>query len=187
MLAGLDTADLPSDAVEVGRIAEAWGIQGWFKVIAFNADPQALFSSKRWFLQPPEKGPKAFEGTGCLRIRQAKHHGATIVAHAADCMDRDCAERLRGARIFISRSSFPTTSDDEYYWVDLIGMRVLNREGLLLGVVQDLMANGVQTVLVISDQEQGEPLERLVPFVSAYVDKVDRTAGQILVDWQPDY
>ena len=177
----------PTDAVEVGRIMEAWGIQGWFKVMAFNADPQALFSSKRWFLQPPEKGPRAFEGTGLLRIRQAKHHGSTIVACAADCVDRDCADLLRGTRIFISRSSFPSTSQDEYYWVDLIGLQVVNREGVPLGVVQDLLANGLQTVLVIAAQEHGKAVERMIPFVSAYVDDVDRASGRILVDWQLDY
>jgi 16S rRNA processing protein RimM len=44
----LESADLPADAVEVGRIAEAWGIKGWFKVLPHSADPQALFYYKRW-------------------------------------------------------------------------------------------------------------------------------------------
>lgn len=187
MLPGLDPADLPTDAVEVGRITEAWGIQGWFKVMAFNADPQALFSSKRWYVLPPEKGAKTFDGVACLRIRQAKHHSGTVVAHAADCADRDCAERLRGARIFIARSSFPSTLEDEYYWVDLIGLGVINREGRALGVVRDLMSTGVQSVLVITDDSSDPPAERLIPFVAAYVDNVDLSAKQILVDWQSDY
>src|ERR1700750_665353 len=44
----------PDDAIEVGRILGAWGIKGGIKVLPFAADPQALFSAKRWFLKPAE-------------------------------------------------------------------------------------------------------------------------------------
>ena len=43
-------APWPDDAIEVGRILDAWGIKGGFKVQPFSSDPQALFSSRRWFL-----------------------------------------------------------------------------------------------------------------------------------------
>ena len=56
MLTGLEAAELPADAIEVGRIADAWGIKGWFKVLPYSADPEALFTSKRWFLLPTERG-----------------------------------------------------------------------------------------------------------------------------------
>ena len=48
-----DTPAWPDDAIEVGRIVDAWGIQGGIKVQPFSSDPQALFSSRRWFLKPP--------------------------------------------------------------------------------------------------------------------------------------
>ncbi len=51
----LEASVLPADAVEVGRIADAWGIKGWFKVAAFSADPEALFTAKQWYLQPPRR------------------------------------------------------------------------------------------------------------------------------------
>jgi 16S rRNA processing protein RimM len=57
---------LPADAVEVGRIADAWGIKGWFKVLPYSADPEALFSSKRWFILPSEKGVKTFRALRLL-------------------------------------------------------------------------------------------------------------------------
>ena len=83
-LPGLDTAELPADAIEVGRIADAWGIKGWFKVLPHSASPEALFSSKRWYLQPAERGLKTFSGTLLLRIREAKDHSGTVVASAQD-------------------------------------------------------------------------------------------------------
>ena len=185
--AGIDAAELPADAIEVGRIADAWGVKGWFKVLPHSADPQALFSSKRWYLQPSERGAKTFSGTVLLRVREAKEHSDTVVARADEVDDRAAAEALRGARVFVPRSSFPTADKDEYYWVDLLGLDVVNREGVVLGKVKELMSTGPQTVLVLEYEAEGKPQERMLPFVSAYVDGVDLPGRRITVDWQPDY
>jgi 16S rRNA processing protein RimM len=187
MVPRLETAELPADAVEVGRILDAWGIKGWFKVLPYSADPEALFSSKHWYLLPPEKGAKAFSGPVLLPVREAKEHSDAVVASSAEVPDRNAAEALRGARIFVARSSFPAPQQDEYYWVDLIGLAVVNREGVHLGQVQELLSTGPQTVLVVGYELDGKPAERMIPFVSAYVDEVDQAARCIRVDWQPDY
>ncbi|WP_295857161.1 ribosome maturation factor RimM [uncultured Xylophilus sp.] len=187
MLSALEPAELPADAVEVGRIADAWGIKGWFRVLPFSAAPEALFSSKRWFIQPAERGARTFSGTLKLPIREAKEHSDSVVATSPDIPDRNAAEALKGARVFVPRSSFPTAAEDEYYWVDLIGLEVVNREGVALGTVRELLSTGPQTVLVIGYEQEGKAQERMVPFVSAYVDAVDLPGRRITVDWQPDY
>ena len=179
---------MPADAVEVGRIADAWGIKGWFKVLPHSASPEALFSSRRWYLQPSERGARTFAGTCLLSISEAKDHSDSVVARANGVDDRTAAEALRGARVFVPRSSFPTPASDEYYWVDLIGLNVVNREGVALGEVRELLTTGPQTVLVIEDRaDVDKPAERMIPFVSAFVDNVDLAARRITVDWQPDY
>lgn len=183
----LDAAQLPADAIEVGRIHDAWGIKGWFKVIAYSASAEALFCSKRWYLQPPERGDRHFAGTVLLRIREAREHADALVASGEDIADRTTAEMLKGARIFVPRSSFPTPEDNEYYWVDLIGLDVVNREGVALGQVSDLLQTGPQTVLVLSYTQGDKTLERMIPFVSAFIDQVSLEQRRILVDWQPDY
>ena len=66
-------------------------------------------------------------------------------------------------------------------------MAVVNREGVQLGQVQELLSTGPQTVLVVGYELDGKPAERMIPFVSAYVDEVDQAARCIRVDWQPDY
>jgi len=187
MTLGLEPTDLPVDAVEVGRIADAWGIKGWFKVLPYSASPEALFSSKRWFLLPAEKGAKTFSGTLLLKIIEAKEHSDTVVASAQAVSDRTSAEALKGARIFVARSSFPTPDADEYYWVDLIGLDVVNREGAALGQVKELLHTGPQTVLVLSYTEGDAVKERMIPFVGVYIDAVDLATRRITADWQPDY
>jgi 16S rRNA processing protein RimM len=187
MTLGLESAELPADAIEVGRIADAWGIKGWFKVLPHSASPEALFSSKRWFLQPSERGAKTFSGTVLLKIKEAKDHSDSVVATSAEVPDRNAAELLKGARIFISRASFPTPEPDEYYWVDLMGLDVVNREGVALGAVRELLHTGPQTVLVLAYTEEGKAKERMIPFVSVYIDNVDLAGRRITADWQPDY
>ena len=191
-LSALDAAELPADAIEVGRIAGAWGIKGWFRVLPHSAQPEALFSSKRWYLQPPAGAPGAFSGTVLLRVREAKEHSGGVVAGAHDVDGRDAAEALKSARVFVSRASFPTAAQDEYYWVDLLGLDVINREGVAMGCVRDLLSTGPQTVLVIEfETTNAEGVatvgERMIPFVSAFVDNVDLAGRLITVDWQPDY
>jgi 16S rRNA processing protein RimM len=187
VLSGLEPAELPADAIEVGRIADAWGVKGWFKVLPHSASPEALFSSKRWYLLPTEQGAKTFSGAVLLRVREAKEHSGAIVATAQEIEDRSAAEALKGARIFVARSSFPTAGADEYYWVDLIGLQVINRDDVVLGQVKDLLSTGLQTVLVVEYLEDGKAMERMIPFVSAYVDGVDLAGKRITVDWQADY
>ena len=210
MTLSLTPCDLPSDAVEMGRIADAWGIKGWIKVHAYSASADALLAGTEWFLQPPvapfDRGFTAFKGTIRGDVKEIKPHADTLVALCDASPHRNAAESLKGARIFMSRSQFPQTSDpDEYYWVDLLGLRVANREGVALGVVRDLMSTGPNSVLVIEytvvapvadvsgSEEPAAPVaapkqaERLIPFVAAYVDKVDKAAGVITVDWQEDY
>lgn len=192
----LNPSGLPDDAIEVGRILDAWGVKGWLKVLPHSSDPEALFSSTSWFLQAPDPkfrpGFSAFSGTVVIRVDEVKTHSDSVVAKIDGLDDRTAAEALRGARIFLPRSVFPAASKDEYYWVDLIGLEVVNREGVALGCVRDLMATGPQSVLcveyttVLQDGTKTTH-ERMIPFVSAYVDAVDIAGKRISVDWQPDY
>lgn len=184
----------PEDAVEVGSVVGAWGIKGWIKVQPYAADPQALFSSKRWFLAPPQGAhrPGAPATPSLLRIVQARDHGDAVIAQVGDVTDRSAADALRGARIFVSRSSFPSPGLDEYYWVDLIGLSVVNRQGESLGTVAGLIDTGPHSVLRVSrpDAAQGKGAdaeERLIPFVASYVDEVALAQRRIVVDWGLDY
>lgn len=180
----------PQDAVEVGRIVDAWGIKGAIKVVPFSKDPQALFSSRRWYLQPPEGGvgPAAHQTARLLRVTDAREQGDIIVATVQDVRDRNAAESLRQWRVFVPRGSFPTADPDEFYWIDLIGLEVVNREGVVLGQVIDLLETGAQSVLRVGADAQTPAAEqRLIPFVSAYIDDVSLEQRRIRVDWGVDF
>jgi 16S rRNA processing protein RimM len=182
-------APWPDDALEVGRIGEAWGLKGGFHVLPYADPPEALLAASRWHLKPPEAARRPAGATALpatLEIASVRASGDGLIASSPGVADRTAAEALRGARIFIARSQFPKPAEDEFYWADLIGLDVVNREGLTLGSVAGLIDTGPHSVLRIRPPAaDGE--EVLIPFVSAYVDSVDLPARRIVVDWGLDY
>jgi 16S rRNA processing protein RimM len=182
-------AGWPDDALEVGRIGEAWGLKGGFHVLPFADPPEALLAASRWHLRAAE-GPRrpsaACALPAILEIASVRASGDGLIASSPAVPDRSAAEALRGARIFIARSQFPKPAEDEFYWADLIGLGVVNRDGQALGQVVGLIDTGPQSVLRIQPLAT-EADEVLIPFVSAYVDSVDLPGRRIVVDWGLDY
>jgi len=179
----------PDDALEVGRIGEAWGLKGGFHVLPYADPPEALLAATCWHLKPAEGGRRpsgASPVPATLEIASVRTSSDGLIASSPGVPDRTAAEALRGARIFIARSQFPKPAADEFYWADLIGLGVVNREGLTLGSVVGLLDTGPHSVLRIQPAA-ADAEEVLIPFVSAYVDSVDLPERRIVVDWGLDY
>ena len=118
---------VPEDLVLVGYISGAYGLNGWVRVRPYSADADALLTAKTWWLDKPE-----FHD---VEMMQSKMHTGDVVAKLMGVAGRDAAEALKGATVQIPRSHFPALSDNEFYWVDLIGLEVENLQGEHLGPV----------------------------------------------------
>ena len=204
-----DPSAWPDDAVEVGVVTGAWGIKGGIRVKPFSKGADALFAASRWFIRPPETAapvalPRHATAAGLalgaapprfpplLSITLSKVQGEAVVATAQELPDRNAAEAMRGARIFIARANFPTAGDGEFYWIDLIGLAVFNRQNEALGEVVGLIDTGPHSVLRLRPAgapsgAEGEASERLIPFVAAFIDSVSLAERRISVDWGLDY
>ncbi|GGB97901.1 ribosome maturation factor RimM [Oxalicibacterium flavum] len=172
---------IPEDLVLVGHITGAYGLKGWVRVRPYSAEADALLHAKTWWLNKPEMRD--------VSLMQSKQHGGDVVAQLMGVADRDAAEALKGTTVQIARSHFPALSDNEFYWVDLIGLTVENLQGESLGAVSGLMDNGAHPILQVAEPFAGDdkPRESLIPFVDQFVIKVEREAGKITVDWGRDY
>jgi 16S rRNA processing protein RimM len=179
---------MPADAVAVGRIAGAFGIKGWIKVQPFSFDASALGGSTVWWTG--SETPRAQPLPASFTVLALREQGENLVAQLEGVDDRNAAEALRGVILHVPRSSFPKTPDGEFYWIDLIGLAVHNREQQLLGKVIGLIDTGPHCVLRIAPVGIEQPSlaqEILIPFVSQYGCDVDLAAGHITVDWQSDW
>ena len=179
---------VPDDLAQVGFVFGAYGVAGWVRIRPFSEDADALLSVKTWWIDKP--------GLHDVDVKQCKLHGGDVVAQLVGVTDRNVAEALKGAAVSIPRSRFPALSDDEFYWAELIGLDVENLQGESLGTVTDMMSNGPQSILRIkpamsATSAEAAPddaaQERLIPFVEAFIIKVDKEAKKITVDWGLDY
>lgn len=179
----LATHDWPADAVAVGRIVGAYGLKGMVRAAPESADAAALLHAADWWLLLGVQRPQRYK----LATRARRLHGGAVVAAVAGVSERNGAEALKGAQVFVRRADFPPAPEDSFYWVDLIGLAVINRQGVLLGTVSGLLDNGAQAVLRVASPAGATPAERLIPFVAPVVGEVSLAERRIEVDWGEDY
>lgn len=176
--------------IVLGKVTDAYGVQGWVRVHAFGDDPLSWRTMPTWWLARDEKSGDNGEWQA-RRLTQCRAQGATVVAKLDGIDDRTQAEGLRGWLIAAPREALPKTSDNEFFWADLIGLEVVNTQDEVLGKVEDLIETGANHVLRVVAGEGNERKERLLPFVSAVVLEVerggDRSSGRIRVDWGLDW
>ncbi|MGM0905066.1 MAG: ribosome maturation factor RimM [Pseudomonadota bacterium] len=171
-----------SEQIVVGRIGAVYGVKGWLKVQSFTDDPESIFEYSPWLLsQKTEREMKVVEW---------RRHNNGLIARFEGISDRDEAARLTGADICITADELPALADDEFYWRDLIGMRVVNTNGYDMGVVEQIMPTASNDVLVVkanSNDGFGKS-ERLIPFIqSEYVTEVNKEEKRIQVEWPSDF
>ncbi|MCL2298238.1 MAG: ribosome maturation factor RimM [Proteobacteria bacterium] len=169
--------------VVMGRVVASYGVQGWLKVQPFTAAKDALLAYRQWSLVDRQGA------TRNVRLKEGKVYGGYVLAALEGVTAREDAAALQGMSITVPREALPALSPGEVYFVDLIGLMVMNREGETLGTVTAVQEYGAQPVLHVAPlPEEGaegkKTAETLIPFVDAHIDAVELEAGCINVDWQ---
>ena len=160
----------------LGRVLGAFGVRGELKIQSFTDPESAVLRYQPWLLR--HAGSER-EITGVKGRQTAKGVNATMPG----IEDRDAAQALAGAEIWVPRDRLPPPKPGEYYWVDLEGLEVVNAEGIVLGRVSHLFDTAANQVMVV----QGER-ERLIPFLmDSFITRVDFDARRIEVDWDADF
>jgi len=162
--------------VAMGYIKGAFGIKGWIKVQSDTEYTDSLLDYPQWRLS---KGKEHI----LAEVESGKMAGDELQVKLAHINDRNAAALLRGYTIEIKRSDFEPAQEGEYYWADLVGLTVHNRQNELIGTVCSLMETGAHDILVVD----GEHGRKLIPFVDHYIDNVDLEQGSIIADWGLDY
>lgn len=160
----------------LGRISSLYGVRGWVKVFSYTSPIINILNYSPWQLYQQGQWQT-------VSVCEGKAHSKGIIARLESSHDCDNASRLLGADIAINRDQLPHTPEGEYYWVDLIGLTVINREGITLGQVDHLLETGANDVLVLKGER-----ERLIPFVlNSVVLDIDLAQRVLRVDWDADF
>lgn len=167
----------PGRRILMGRIRGAFGVRGEVKLESFSDPPGAVLRYRPLLLRTAQGLERELEG---IRGRAT---AKGIVAQIPGVEDRDAAQALFGAELYVPRSALPPPRPGEYYWVDLEGLKVVTVDGVALGEVSHLLSTGANDVLVVRGER-----ERMIPFVRPdYVTSVDFDTATITVDWDPDF
>jgi 16S rRNA processing protein RimM len=166
----------------LGRITAPYGVKGWVRVHPFTESKGSLLRYRSWWVGHEERWSER-------QVLQSRVHGSAVVAQILGCVGRDAAEQLRGEQVAVLRSALPETRDNEFYWADLLGLRVVNAGGEELGEVGELLETGANDVLVVEPSAGSiDDRQRLIPYLPGdVVLEVDLATGRILVDWDPDF
>lgn len=160
----------------VGRISGVFGVKGWVKVYSYTDPRDNILNYPRWYLKQGGQWQ-------AVEVESGRKQGKAVVAKIEGCDDRDAALALRDVEIAIDRDQLEVLGADEFYWTDLIGLRVVTIDGIELGEVDRLIETGANDVLVVKGDR-----ERLIPYVREQVVRsVDLEAGEIRVDWDPEF
>jgi 16S rRNA processing protein RimM len=159
----------------MGRIVAPFGVKGWVKIQPYTGTARSLATYPLWWLR------REGEWRECA-VDDAHPQGTNVVAKLAGCEDRDAAAALKGYEVAVPRAALPAAAPGEYYWTDLLGLRVENERAQELGTVARMMETGANDVLVVEGDR-----ERLIPFIGDVVKRVDLESRLIVVDWDADY
>jgi 16S rRNA processing protein RimM len=160
------------NAVLLGRLGAAHGVRGEIRLQSFTADPSAIAAY----------GP-LFDASGRRRFVIASLRPAgkdMFVARLEGVADRNAAEALTGAELYLPREALPAPEEDEFYLADLEGLRVETRDGATIGVIAAVRNFGAGDLLEITPPEGGETL--LLPFTKIVVPVVDIAGGRVIVE-----
>ena len=152
----------------MGRVAGSYGVRGWIKV---EAPQQALAGCSKWSIGGSE-----------YPVEQVKEHSGTLLAKLAGLESREAALKLKGARVYVPREAMPAPEEGHYYLADLVGLEVVNEQGMALGEVKRWLFNGAQDVMEVEGEKT-----RLVPWIPTVVKRVDLQQGRIEVEWGADW
>jgi 16S rRNA processing protein RimM len=166
----------------MGHVLGPYGVKGWVKVRPHSADPDAMLRHGVWRVRS-----EAGAAWRDVALETGKVHADTVLAQLAGIDSREAAMALRGAEVGVPRGELPAAADDEVYLADLVGLAVVNREGVQLGRVVAVQEFGAHPVLRVLPMGGDAKAERLIPFVPAVVDNVDLDAQRIDVAWGEDY
>lgn len=160
----------------MGRVAEAFGVRGWLKVLPYSVQVDALAEHRFWWLQGADGGWRQ------VAVVEVKRHGAHLLVQLAEIADRNAALELKGFTLAVGRDELGEPELGSYYWCDLVGLEVVNGKGETLGRLHAMFSNGAHDVAEVTAERM-----RLLPWVPSVVKCVDLVRRRVEVEWEADW
>ena len=159
--------------IEVGQILKPQGIKGEVKLMPLTDDPLRFEGENTFFLE--ENGAYTPVVT-----RFSRFDGQAVYLSVEGVNDRNAAEKLRGRYLLVDRAHAAQLDEDEFFIVDLIGIRGFDETGKSYGVLKEVMQPGGNDVYVFVDKAARK--EYLIPALKSAVTLTDPEKGEMVFD-----
>ena len=167
--------------IELGKVVGVWGVKGWIKLHSYSRERIGIADYATWYLSAPKASSQKIP----YKVLNCRTQGQGIVAQFETINDRDAAVNLNGYKIWVAVQDLPNLEEGEFYWHQLIGLEVKNKDNLI-GWVKSVMETGANDVLVCRSVQQDKE-EILIPYTKDRVLSIDLEKAEMVVDWDPDY
>ncbi len=168
--------------VAVGRVIKPHGIRGEMKIYPNAGDP-VDFELCTWRHAVVLAGPDADAGAGRnFTIVQSHSRGKVVIVRLKEIESRTAAEGLRGFTVLVRKEDLPPLGAHEYYWHDLLGMRVSAVDSRQIGVVAALLTTRAHDILVVRS-EGGK--EYLVPAEDEFIVRIEMAEKRMIISPPP--
>ncbi|CAL7959883.1 Ribosome maturation factor RimM [Gammaproteobacteria bacterium] len=164
-----------SNHIIIGSFGKTFGVRGWIKINSFTSPKRNIIDFRPWLIQRNNSWEE-------IRVEASREHSDNIIVKLPNCSSPEEAQNFTNTKIAVWQKQLPKLQPNEYYWMDLIGLKVINLQEIEFGVVQDLMATGANDVLIVAGDRK-----RLIPYISNIILNVDLAKKIIQVDWQQDF
>ncbi|MEO4046113.1 ribosome maturation factor RimM [Pseudomonas sp. CAU 1711] len=169
------------DMIVLGKITSVHGVRGEVKIYSFTDPIDNLLDYRQWTLKRDGEVKQVELVSGRLQ-------GKVLVAKLKGLDDREVARTYAGFDICVPRALLPDLEEDEFYWHQLEGLKVINQDGQLFGRIDHLLETGSNDVMVVKPCAGSlDDRERLLPYTEQCVLRVDLAAGEMRVDWDADF
>lgn len=178
----MNTNPAPAEEMVVlGKIVSVHGIRGEVRVYSFTDPLDNLLDYRRWTLKRGNEVRQA-------ELVQGRVQGNVLVAKLKGLDDREIARTFAEFEILVPRSELPVLDDGEFYWSQLEGLKVIDQNGQLFGILDHMLETGANDVMVVKPCAGSlDDRERLLPYTDQCVQAVDLEAGEMRVDWDADF
>jgi len=158
--------------IPFGKVLNVHGLSGGIKIVPFSNEFYNFFSIKRLFIHlVQDELPREF------KISKRRFHKNCALVELQGIKSRTDAERLKGCTVMVDSSDLLETENDEYYWFQLIGLRVCTINGEYVGRVENLMDRVQQSLIIVKKGEK----EFLIPLVDSIVKEINLEDSLIVI------
>ncbi len=162
----------PKTLLEIGKIVGTHGLRGDLKVRPLSGDPDLLLNVDHTFVRLASGEVQQYE-----IVRQTLHKKQILLRFkGVDSINQ--VEQLIGCQLELPEDELPELSDDEYYWAELEGVRVVDRQRGEIGRLVSIFTTAAHDTYVV-DGPYGEVM---IPAVHQFVVSVDFSEGTMQVD-----